>query len=257
VVVLEIEMPSMKMPATAHIPGARGVQYDDITTTVGGVHSELPSVDHLAGVFARAGVSSGSTVVIYSQDVPMATRAFFSLTYLGNTRPALLLGGLAAWQAEGRPVSAALATATRGTLEAKPHPEIVAHAPWLKERLGNRSIDIIDTRTPGEYFGGTERHGAVSTGHIPGARLVEWPQLFSEESGFALRSPSELERLMGMGSNNGDTVVTYCTVGYRASVTYFVARYLGRPVKLYDGSYEEWSALGFPLTRDAGPRAAP
>lgn len=257
VVVLEITMASMGPPLTEHIPGARGVEYDDITTTVGTVHSELPPVDHLVDVFARAGISSGQTVVIYAQNIPMATRSFFTLAYLGNTRPALLIGGLAAWKAEGRPISSTLATPTRGVLQARPHPDVVAHASWLKERLGRRDLDIIDTRTPGEYLGGTERHGAVSTGHIPGARLVEWPQLFEGANSSVLRSPSELERLMGLGANDRDTVVTYCTIGYRASVTYFVARYLGRPVKLYDGSYEEWSTLGYPLTKDAGARAKP
>ena len=50
-----------------------------------------------------------------------------------------------------------------------------------------------------------------------------------------------------------DTVVTYCFVGYRASMTYLVARYLGYEAKLYDGSYEDWSKRQLPTVPGAAP----
>ena len=36
--------------------------------------------------------------------------------------------------------------------------------------------------------------------------------------------------------------MTYCHIGMQATVPYFAARLAGRDVKLYDGSFEEWSA---------------
>ena len=47
-----------------------------------------------------------------------------------------------------------------------------------------------------------------------------------------------------------DTVVTYCHIGQQASLLYFVSRYLGYETKLYDGSFDEWSRLGFPTEKD-------
>ena len=39
------------------------------------------------------------------------------------------------------------------------------------------------------------------------------------------------------------TVVAYCQTGSRASVTYFVLRWLGfADVRLYDGSWVEWES---------------
>lgn len=52
----------------------------------------------------------------------------------------------------------------------------------------------------------------------------------------------------------GDTVVTYCFVAYRASTTYMIARALGYPVKLYDGSHEDWSKRKLPLVPGTSPR---
>jgi thiosulfate/3-mercaptopyruvate sulfurtransferase len=49
----------------------------------------------------------------------------------------------------------------------------------------------------------------------------------------------------------GNTVVVYCLTGLHASWDYYVARYLGYDVKLYDGSYSDWSRRGpdYPVER--------
>jgi thiosulfate/3-mercaptopyruvate sulfurtransferase len=44
------------------------------------------------------------------------------------------------------------------------------------------------------------------------------------------------------GIQPGDRVVAYCHIGQQATVVYFVARYLGYDARLYDGSWEDWSA---------------
>jgi len=48
-----------------------------------------------------------------------------------------------------------------------------------------------------------------------------------------------------------NTVVVYCRTGVQASWDYFVARYLGYQVKMYDGSFVDWSRRGadYPVER--------
>jgi thiosulfate/3-mercaptopyruvate sulfurtransferase len=65
------------------------------------------------------------------------------------------------------------------------------------------------------------------------------------------RSTTVQERLSG--TQRGDTLVTYCLVGLRASGTYLAARLLGLPVFMYDGSYDDWGARKLPLTKGATP----
>ena len=50
------------------------------------------------------------------------------------------------------------------------------------------------------------------------------------------------------GVATGKPVVTYCMVGMRASVAYFVARYLGYDARLYDGSIIDWTQRKLPTT---------
>jgi len=45
---------------------------------------------------------------------------------------------------------------------------------------------------------------------------------------------------------NGGPLVSYCMVGMRASVTYFVARHLGYDARMYDGSIEDWTNKKLP-----------
>ena len=42
-------------------------------------------------------------------------------------------------------------------------------------------------------------------------------------------------------------VVSYCMVGMRASVIYFVARHLGFDAKMYDGSIVDWGQRKLPV----------
>ena len=260
VVVLQVNMGMMHdAPFTAgHIPGARELSYDAIAIDKDGLGSQMPSVDSLRAAFEAVGVSDGSRVVVYySSDAPGAARAFMALDYLGHDRVSFLDGGLPKWRAEGRPLETTATPVARGTLHPRPQDNVIATAPWIESRLGKPGIALIDTRTDGEYLGTAGRHGMPSEGHLAGARQLQWQQLFQGDSGSAhgepLKSRAELAKMYADRSHPGDTVVTYCWVGYRASTTYLAARAVGLPVKLYDGSYEEWLRLKLPVNRGATP----
>ena len=51
----------------------------------------------------------------------------------------------------------------------------------------------------------------------------------------------------------GDTVVTYCWVGYRASAPYFAVRLLRFDAKFYDGSYQDWRMRALPTKSGSVP----
>lgn len=238
--------------AAAHIPGARLLDYRDVLTTRAGLHTELPGPDTLREVFERLGVSDRSRVVLYGFP-PMAARVFVTLEYLGHARTSLLDGTLAAWRADGRPVTSEVPPSQRGRLTPHLHPDIVVGAAWITSRLGARGMALIDTRTDGEYLGTGARHGISSAGHIAGARQLQWQQLFSDPDQGVFLARDQLAALYASRVAPTDTVVTYCWVGQRASVTYFVARLLGYPVRLYDGSYEDWAQRQLPVTSGSVP----
>jgi thiosulfate/3-mercaptopyruvate sulfurtransferase len=159
----------------------------------------------------------------------------------------VLDGGGAAWQAAGhKMVEGDAATAPAGKFVPHLRPELVADAAWITSHAKAPHATLIDTRTDGEYAGGAERHGMPSTGHLAGARQLEWQEFFRDPEGGVFKTPNELASIYSARAPKGDTVVTYCWIGYRASMTYLVARSLGYTVKLYDGSYEDWARRKLP-----------
>jgi thiosulfate/3-mercaptopyruvate sulfurtransferase len=231
------------------------VAYDDVSIERDGIDAELPPVQQLAATFEKVGISDDSHVVIYAHDGrmgPMASRVFLALDHIGHDRVSLLNGGIARWTAEGRELSAEEPVIARGRLTPRPRP-VTVDAKWVNARAGKPGVAFIDTRTTPEYLGAGTRGGLPSTGHVAGARQLEWEQLFSDvRAGVFLDLPA-ISRLFKDRVAAGDTVVTYCLVGYRASMTYFAARMLGYPTRLYDGSYQEWAKLGLPVKKGEAP----
>jgi thiosulfate/3-mercaptopyruvate sulfurtransferase len=259
VVVLQIDMRGMRMgPAYAegHVPGARTVDYMAMGATVNGINLELPPVDSLKHLFEGAGVSTNSHVVLMGPPL-VVTRAWYTLHYLGLANVSALDGGITKWRAEGHPVDKSTPQVTRGTIVPSPQPQIVASTQYVSDHIGKHGVSFVDTRTPGEYDGTAARHGLASTGHVQGARLLEWESLFANDSDFTLAPMATLQALYRARVAPGDSVVTYCAIGYRASGSYFVAVLLGYPAKIYDGSYDEWSKKKMPTVKDSTPLLTP
>lgn len=235
------------------IPGSRQLWYRRIVTTNGTVGSELPTVDSLRTLLERMGINNRSHVVVYAPDAPMATRFLFTLDYLGHTRMSFLDGGLRKWTREGRPVTTDVVQPVATKYEPAPREELVATAEWISERIGAPGLSLIDTRTSREYLGTPVTGGMPSAGHLAGAQQLEWEWMFADDEHSTLRSRDELKKLYDARVRPGDKVVTYCWVGYRGSATYFIARYLGYDVKLYDGSYQDWSQRSLQTRAGSSP----
>jgi thiosulfate/3-mercaptopyruvate sulfurtransferase len=237
-----------------HIPGAQFLALSSIVAERAGVPNELPAPEQLETAFEGVGVSDPSRVVLYGDLAGLAAaRAFFTLDYLGKTDAALLDGGLEQWRVENRPVQTAASAARRGALTVRLRPDVLADADYIRANLGNDSTFVlIDARPPAEFSGETPGEGITRPGHIPGAHNIFWRTSLVSDTDMRLRSPEVLAAAYTLAdADQDDTVVTYCRTGVQASHAYFVARYLKRPVKMYDGSMIDWSRRGeeYPVER--------
>jgi thiosulfate/3-mercaptopyruvate sulfurtransferase len=113
----------------------------------------------------------------------------------------------------------------------------------VKEHLKDPQVKLLDARSAAEFKG--ERIQGPRGGHIPGAINLEWTRVLdSGEIKTFLDAPS-LEKLFSDARVlPSQEVITYCQVGMRAADLYFALRLLGyERVRIYDGSWQEWSAL--------------
>lgn len=227
----------------AHIPGAQFIQFSDISTPRGqGLTLELPPVEQLKSTFEKMGVSDRSRIVIYfGKDwVSPTTRVYFTLDYLGlGDRTSILDGGMPAWRAEGRSVTTEVKQPKAGSFTPRPNPKLVADAAWVNANSNKPGVVIIDARQP-QFYTGAEAGQMPRAGRVPGARNIPFERVVDESNKF--KNESALREIFSAaGVNARDRVATYCHIGQRASVLYFVARYLGYDARLYDGSFEDWS----------------
>jgi len=212
----------------AHIPGARFIDHMD---TVGRDHRLLPP-DALARALSKAGAADGRHVVLDGVR-PMET-GWLSMTLAGIGHAddvSMLDGGIKLWQDEKRPTSSAAPSAAAATVTVKPAPDVIVDAPWVRTRLESSSTKVLDVRTMQEWNGG----------HLPGATLILWQDLYADRQTLTFKSPTEIRALLaaaGVGPNQ--ECVTYCAVGMRASLMYWAARSVGIPARVYVGSWQDW-----------------
>ena len=207
-----------------HIPGARFIPLGDLAITRNGVPNELPPDAALKRIFETAGVSDNTRVVVYGDtSVLPATRAFFTLDYLGHGSHALLDGGLGGWTAEGRPVTKEALTIAEGHLTFTPGPNWSCNsnrsALWPNARKGSRNLRYcwMSVRPP--------TSAANAAAHIPTAVNASWIDSQLSAQNQTLKPADELQRMyQQFGLKTDMPVITYCNSGMQASQSYFTLK---------------------------------
>lgn len=242
-----------------HIQGARFIQLQDVAAprTEGALSLELPSEEDLRRRLEALGVGDGSRIVVtFGEDwVSPSTRVVWTLQAAGlGAQTRLLDGGTGAWRSAGLPLTKEAPPAPRtGRLTRTPNRTIVVERKWVQSRATLPGIRLLDARAPifyeGPGMGGANPHEA---GHIAGAKNLPFNSLHDDS--LRLRPTEELRRIFAnVGVQPGDTVVAYCHIGQQATVVLFAARVLGHPIRLYDGSMNEWEQLKLPTVNPTKP----
>ena len=229
----------------AHIPGAQFIQLQDISTPRGqGLILELPSVDQLKTTFEKFGITDKSRIIVYfAKDwVTPTARVFMTLDYLGfGDHASILDGGLPAWRAEHRAVTAEVPEVKPGSFTPHPNAKLVVDAAWVNANLSKPGVAILDARAA-KFYTGEDPGQMPRGGHIPHAKSIPFSTLVDDKTN-KFKSPDALRTLFSTaGVKENDSVATYCHIGQQASLLYFVARYLGYDAHLYDGSFQDWSS---------------
>jgi thiosulfate/3-mercaptopyruvate sulfurtransferase len=201
---------------------------------------------------AAAGIGPDTRVVAYDdQSGATAARLWYVLRAHGHDAVAVLDGGIAKWQAEGRPLETGTTTVPRAAAPAR------LRAGWVMDKADMIARDpatlVLDARAGERYRGETEPIDPRA-GHIPGALSLPFAGNLTADPVPVFRPPAELRaRFAAVGADTREPVV-YCGSGVTACHDLLALHAAGLRGRLYAGSWSEWSSdPALPVSTGATP----
>jgi thiosulfate/3-mercaptopyruvate sulfurtransferase len=201
-----------------------------------------PDLTKAGDMIGSLGISNNSHVILchVRGEVSPTARMFLTFEHLGmKGRVSFLNGGLDAWKKAGYAVTKELPVYKPGKFKVKINPVIVDRH-YVQNHLHSDSVTIVDARMTRFYNG--EATGNPRDGHITGAKNIPYTEMVDATNVF--KPNDQLQAYFTAVTDTKDKeLVTYCFIGQTASVVYMAGRILGYPMKLYDGSLQEWSRI--------------
>ena len=223
-----------------HIPGARFLDLESFVDPDSDVPKAIPTAEQFAERMGELGIAHGSRIVLYDDSaIRSSARAWFILDHYGEDNVAILDGGMAKWQEEGRETAQRVVEhAPRGWTEPDGR-RMVTDKAEMRDNIASGKRQVVDARDTARFEG---QEGSGSDGHIPGAKNLPFPRLLNEDGTYkhpdAIRAEFE-----NAGIDLGQPIVTNCNSGMTASVLLFGLELIGHgDAALYDGSWMEWGS---------------
>ncbi len=226
----------------AHIPGAVFFDIEEISDLTSPLPFMLPPPEKFASRMQALGLGDGSRTIVYDNSpLKSAARAWWMLTMFGAHEVAILDGGFAKWQAEGRAVESGKPIVRHRHFTIWADDSMVRDQSQMIENLRIKTEQIVDARSPARFAGSEpEPRADLRAGHMPGARNLPYDRLFNDDGTY--RSASEIKALFeDAGIDLARPLVATCGSGITAAVLAFGAALAGTPkTSIYDGAWSEW-----------------
>jgi len=263
--IVEVDV-SPKAFASGHIDGA--VLWN-IYTDLKGENYEPVTKAAVEQLVATSGIKEDSTVVFYGYGPALG---FWLMKLYGHRDVRMLDASRDAWRAEGRPWTTEQPTPHRSTYRLPDEDDrLRATRASVEREIDNPASVVLDVRSRAEFrgerfwpSGGMEEGGRA--GHVPGATSLTPDRLYDARGAFRTVPPRSTRSAIApastpprpSGSSETElaqayeavdlarsSIISYCTIGGRASTTWFVLTYLlGHDnVRVYDGSWAQWGRL--------------
>lgn len=210
---------------------------------------QLPTNDtEFFRTLSAAGVSRNRRIIISSTKATPpfpqaeAARVAWTMALAGFEKVHLLNGGMAQWQAEGRPVTTIVPRVTptgiRGSLDRTD----VVDREYVKAAI-NKKI-ILDARDPSVYNGSVLEEWAQKPGHIESAKNLPTVSLLDSNGNYKDKAALKalVESVIGRNVMKNTEIIVHCGVGGYAGAVYWVLQtVLGYTnIKFYDGAAQDW-----------------
>ncbi len=214
-----------------HVPGAVNVP---VTAWAKAIDDGKADAAFWKKTLADLGVTGKTPVVVYSDDVKVASRGWWALKLAGVPDVRLLNGGWDAYLAAKQPTSPEPTKAKPAEpVDWKPEARLAVMAEVVKLAEKKDTACVVDARSATEVAGGK----------VPGAKVLDWSDLIEGKTQ-KFKPAGELAKLFeGQKIDLSKPCVTYCQGGGRAAVMAFALELMGaKDVRNYHKSWGEYGS---------------
>jgi thiosulfate/3-mercaptopyruvate sulfurtransferase len=228
-----------------HIPGAVNLTMSEWAVDKNKLTLELPSNEAIQENLGKIHADAHSFIVVVNRTETDFNRVAWTIMLAGIMNVSVLDGGHNRWVIENKPISTLTTKKIASSFSSPIDQSSAVSKEYVLQNIGKAII--VDARIPEDFFGVTD-----AAGHIKSAINLPTPWVFKNDGRY--RSTEEIQRMAEgvIGKNKSSEIIVYCGVGGFSSTWWFLLTQMldYKNVKLYDGSFEEW-------TRDpAGPTSA-
>ncbi len=248
---------------SGHLPKAVHISEQAFRGPNGTLPYQIWPAGDLANLLSKAGVSNKDSVIVYSDgtNVLGATLVAYILEKSGVPKVAILDGGFSGYKAAELPTTKRFPTYKIVPFKTTSVNTISISLKELLPLVGKPNVVIVDPRPKAQYEGTDQTF--IRNGHIPGAINITWQSATEAKNPTeALQNPHKFKSVEALrklfesrGVTPDKTVIISCSTGREASLQYVVLKHLlGYPsVRVYEGSWTEYSATNFPVQTGPDP----
>ena len=225
----------------ARLPGAVFFDLEASSDPDSDLPHMLPAPAAFGTRMGGLGLSETDHIVVYDTvGIRSSARAWWMFRAMGASRVQVLDGGLPKWRGEGRPVeSGPPAPLVPATFTARLDRNLLADLETVRTALSGEA-QVIDARAADRFEGRAgEPRAGLRSGHMPGALNLPFPRILDPDG--TMKSAAGLQAAFhAAGVDLDRPVVTSCGSGVTAAILSLGLAALGRPSRVYDGSWAEW-----------------
>lgn len=228
-----------------HISGARFFDIDEISDARSDLPHMAPPAEKFMSRLRAMGVGDGHQVVVYDgAGILSSARVWWLFKLMGKDDIAVLDGGFAKWQAEGRAVEDMDPIVRDRHMTVRRQAHLVRDVTQVSAAAKLKNTEVIDARSPARFAGeAPEPREGLRAGHIPGSKNVYYRDLLTEAG--TLRDNDALRAVFeAAGVDLSKPAITTCGSGVTAAILSLAMERIGKTDhSLYDGSWSEWGAF--------------